>query len=50
MSFSVFSPFLQKLAFQRYKSQLKNLLFVSTFDFLVFRPKKPTEKQKQTEP
>jgi hypothetical protein len=48
MSFSAFSLFLQKLAFQRSKSQLKNLPFVSAFDFSTFQLKKPAEKQKQT--
>jgi hypothetical protein len=33
MNFSAFSSFFQKLAFQRSKSQLKNLPFVSTFGF-----------------
>jgi hypothetical protein len=33
MSFSVFSSFFQKLAFQRFKSQLKSLPFVPAFGF-----------------
>jgi hypothetical protein len=48
MRFSAFSSILQKLAFQRSKSQLKSLLFVSAFGFSAFRLKKPSEKQKQT--
>jgi hypothetical protein len=50
MNFLAFSSFLQKLAFQRFKSQLKSLLFVLAFGFLAFRLEKPTEKQEQTEP
>jgi hypothetical protein len=50
MSFSAFSSFLQKLAFQRSKSQLKILSFVSVFSFSAFQLKKPAEKQKQTGP
>jgi hypothetical protein len=50
MSFSLFSSFLQKLAFQHSKSQLKSLLFVPAFGFLAFRLEKPAEKQEQTEP
>jgi hypothetical protein len=50
MSFSPFSSFLQKLTFQCFKSQLKNLPFISTFDFSAFWLKKPAEKQKQTGP
>jgi hypothetical protein len=50
MSFSAFSSFLQKLTFQRYKSQLKNLSFVPTSGFSAFRLKKPAEKQEQTGP
>jgi hypothetical protein len=50
MSFSTFSSFLQKLAFQRSKSQLKSLPFVSAFDFSAFRLEKLAEKQKQTGP
>jgi hypothetical protein len=50
MSFLAFSSFLQKLAFQRSKSQLKSLSFVSAFDFSAFRLEKPAEKQKQTWP
>jgi hypothetical protein len=48
MSFSAFSSFLQKLAFQHSKSQLKNLPFVSVFSFSASQLKKPAEKQKQT--
>jgi hypothetical protein len=48
MSFSAFNSFLQKLAFQRFKSELKNLLFVSAFAFSAFRLKNSAEKQKQT--
>jgi hypothetical protein len=48
MSFSVFSLFLQKLAFQRSKSQLKNLPFIPDFGFSDFPLKKPAEKQEQT--
>jgi hypothetical protein len=48
MSFSAFSSFLQKLAFQRSKSQLKSLPFVPAFDFLAFWLKKSTEKKEQT--
>jgi hypothetical protein len=36
MDFSIFSSFLHQLTFQRYKSQLKNLLFVSDFNLSVF--------------
>jgi hypothetical protein len=36
MSFSAFSLFLQKLTFQRSKSELKSLLFISAFAFLAF--------------
>jgi hypothetical protein len=50
MSFSAFNLFLHKLAFQRSKSQLKSLLFVSAFGFSAFRLKKSAEKQKQTGP
>jgi hypothetical protein len=50
MSFSAFSSFLHKLAFQRSKSQLKNLLFVPDFDFSAFQLKKTAEKQEQTGP
>jgi hypothetical protein len=50
MSFSAFSLFLQKLAFQYSKSQLKSFSFVSAFGFSAFRLKKPAEKQKQTGP
>jgi hypothetical protein len=49
MSFSVFSSFLQKLAFQRFKNQLKNLSFVLVFNFSAFRLKKSTEKKKNKE-
>jgi hypothetical protein len=48
MKFSAFSSFLQKLAFQRSKSQLKNLLFVPAFDFSAFRLEKLAKKQEQT--
>jgi hypothetical protein len=48
MNFSAFSSFLQKLAFQRSKSQLKSLSLVPAFGFLAFRLKKPDEKQEQT--
>jgi hypothetical protein len=48
MRFSIFSSFLQKFAFQRSKSQLKYLSFISAFTFLTFQLKKPTEKQKQS--
>jgi hypothetical protein len=44
MSFSAFSSFLQKLAFQRFKSQLKSLLFVPAFGFSAFWLEKPAEK------
>jgi hypothetical protein len=44
MSFSIFSSFLQKLAFQRFKSQLKSLPFVPDFGFTAFQLKKPAEK------
>jgi hypothetical protein len=50
MSFSAFSSFLQKLAFQRSKSQLKSLPFVPAFDFSAFRLERPVEKQEQTGP
>jgi hypothetical protein len=50
MSFLAFSPFLQKLAFQRSKSQLKSLPFVSAFSFSAFRLEKPAEKQEQKGP
>jgi hypothetical protein len=39
MSFSDFSSFLQKLAFQCSKNQLKNLPFVSAFGFSAFQLK-----------
>jgi hypothetical protein len=48
MSFSSFSLFLQKLAFQRSKRQLKSLSFVPAFGFSAFRLKKPAKKQEQT--
>jgi hypothetical protein len=48
MSFLAFSSFLQKLAFQRFKSQLKSLLFVPAFGFSAFWLEKPAEKQEQT--
>jgi hypothetical protein len=50
MRFSAFSSFLQKVAFQRSKSQLKSLSFVFAFGFSAFRLEKPAEKQKQTGP
>jgi hypothetical protein len=50
MSFSLFSSFIQKLAFQRSKSQLKSLPFVSAFGFSAFWLEKPVEKRKQTGP
>jgi hypothetical protein len=50
MSFSLFSSFIQKLAFQRSKSQLKSLSFVSAFGFSAFWLEKPVEKRKQTGP
>jgi hypothetical protein len=50
MSFSAFSSFLQTLTFQRSKSQLKILPFVSAFGFSAFRLKKTSEKQEQTGP
>jgi hypothetical protein len=45
MSFSAFSSFLRKIVFQRSKNQLKNLLFISGFDFSAFQLKKTAEKQ-----
>jgi hypothetical protein len=45
MSFSTFSSFLQKFAFQRFKSQLKSLPFVPDFGFTAFQLKKPAEKR-----
>jgi hypothetical protein len=39
MSFSAFNSFLKKLAFQRSKSQLKDLPFISAFNFLTFQLK-----------
>jgi hypothetical protein len=48
VSFSDFSSFLQKFAFQRSKSQLKNLMVVPTFGFSAFQLKKLAEKQEQT--
>jgi hypothetical protein len=50
MSFSAFSSFLHKLAFQHFKSQLKSSPFISVFDFSAFRLKKSAKKQKQTWP
>jgi hypothetical protein len=50
MSFPAFSSFLHKLAFQRFKSQLKSLSFISAFGFSAFRLEKPAEKQTQTGP
>jgi hypothetical protein len=43
MSFLAFSSFLQKLSFERFKSQLKNLPFVPAFGFLAFRLEKLAE-------
>jgi hypothetical protein len=40
MSFLGFSSFLQNLTFQRFKSKLKSLMFVPSFDFSVFRLQK----------
>jgi hypothetical protein len=37
MSFSAFSSFFQKLTFQRSKSQLKNLSFISAFALSAFQ-------------
>jgi hypothetical protein len=48
MSFSAFSLFLQKLAFQHSKSQLKSLLFIPAFGFSIFWLEKLAEKQEQT--
>jgi hypothetical protein len=45
MLFSVFSLFFHKFAFQRYKIQLKSLLFIPAFDFSTFQLKKSAEKQ-----
>jgi hypothetical protein len=50
MSFSAFSSFLHKLAFQHSKSQLKSLPFVPASSFSAFWLEKPTEKQEQTGP
>jgi hypothetical protein len=50
MSFSAFSSFLYKLAFQHSKSQLKSLPFVPSFGFSAFGLEKPAEKQEQTGP
>jgi hypothetical protein len=50
MSFLAFSSFIQKLAFQRSKSELKSLPFVPAFGFSAFRLEKPTEKQEKTGP
>jgi hypothetical protein len=50
MRFSAFSSFLQKLAFQRFKSQLKNLSLIPVFVFSIFQLKKSTEKYEQTWP
>jgi hypothetical protein len=44
MRFLVFSSFLQKLAFQRFKNQLKNYLFIPVFDFLAFQLEKPADR------
>jgi hypothetical protein len=48
MSSSAFSSFLQKLVFQCFKSQLKNLPFIPIFGFSAFRLEKSAEKQEQT--
>jgi hypothetical protein len=48
MRFSVFSSFLQNLVFQRFKSKLKNYLFISAFDFSAFQLQKSAKKEKQT--
>jgi hypothetical protein len=45
MSFSDFSSFIQKLTFQHFKSQLKNLPFVPASGFSAFRLEKAAEKQ-----
>jgi hypothetical protein len=45
MCFLVFSSFLHKLVFQRFKNQLKSLPFISVFDFSTFLLKKLTQKQ-----
>jgi hypothetical protein len=50
MSFSTFSSFLQKLAFQRCKSQLKSKLFDPAFALSAFQLKMRAEKQKQAGP
>jgi hypothetical protein len=50
MIVSVFISFLQKLSFQRFKSQLKNLLFVPVFNFSAFQLKKLAENHEQTGP
>jgi hypothetical protein len=50
MCFLSFISFIQKLAFQRSKNQLKNLSFVTTFDFSTFRVEKLAEKQEQKRP
>jgi hypothetical protein len=39
MSFSAFSSFLQKLTFQPFKTQLKNLSFIATINFSAFQLK-----------
>jgi hypothetical protein len=39
MSFSTFNLFLQKLTFQYFKNQLKNLMFIFIFSFSVFHLK-----------
>jgi hypothetical protein len=44
MSFLAFSSFLHKFTFQRFKSLLKSLLFITVFDFSTFRLKKTAEK------
>jgi hypothetical protein len=46
MSFSAFNSFIQKLTFQHYKSQLKNLSFIFVFTFSVFPLEKLARKQK----
>jgi hypothetical protein len=48
MSFSAFSSFLQKLVFQRFKSQLKILSFIFIFCFSNFQLKKSADNKKQT--
>jgi hypothetical protein len=50
ISFLAFGSFPPKLTFQRYKSQLKKLSFVTAFVFSDFRLKKSAEKEEQIEP